>query len=65
MQKCHEQERDSNARLVLDKTIVNKNTQPIGVKVSDEEINALNIIRDYSHGEWNYTIKPNYEKFIS
>lgn len=38
--------------------IVDKNTYPTKVKVSNEEFNALNIIRDAFHGEWNYTIKP-------
>jgi transposase len=29
-----------------------------GRKVSDEELAALNIVRDDFHGDWNYTIKP-------
>lgn len=40
------------------KAIVDKNTYPTKVKVSDEEFKALNIIHDSFHGEWNYTIKP-------
>jgi len=31
---------------------------PTGLKVSDEELAALNLSRDPFHGEWNYTIKP-------
>ena len=31
---------------------------PTGIKVSDEELAALNISRHSFHGEWNYTIKP-------
>jgi hypothetical protein len=31
----------------------------IGIKVSDEELNAVNITRDEFHGEWNYSIRPN------
>lgn len=31
---------------------------PSGIKVSDEEMAELNILRDDFHGEWNYTIKP-------
>ena len=31
---------------------------PTGLKVSDEELAALNLVRDAFHGEWNYTIKP-------
>lgn len=33
-------------------------TYPTGIKVSDDELAALNIVRDPFHGEWNYTIKP-------
>ncbi len=28
------------------------------IKVSDEELAKVNIMRDESHGEWNYTIMP-------
>ena len=38
--------------------VVDQNTYPIGVKVSDEEMAQLNILRDAFHGEWNYTIRP-------
>jgi len=31
---------------------------PTGIKVSDEELAALNLSRNSFHGEWNYTIKP-------
>lgn len=34
------------------------NTYPAGVKISDEELDALNIIRHDFHGDWNYTIHP-------
>jgi transposase len=34
------------------------NTYPTGIKVSDEELKQLNILRDSFHGDWNYTIKP-------
>ncbi len=30
-----------------------------GTKVSDAEMDAINIVRDEFHGEWNYAIKPN------
>jgi hypothetical protein len=33
-------------------------TYPTGLKVSDEELAALNLVRDAFHGDWNYTIKP-------
>lgn len=31
---------------------------PIGIEVSDEQFNQLNIERDSFHGEWNYKILP-------
>ncbi len=31
---------------------------PIGIKVSDEDMDMLNITRDPFHGDWNYTIQP-------
>ncbi|MGL4554606.1 MAG: ISAzo13 family transposase [Gemmataceae bacterium] len=31
---------------------------PTGVKVTDEELAAVNLHRESFHGEWNYTIKP-------
>jgi hypothetical protein len=33
-------------------------TYPTGLKVTDGELAALNLVRDAFHGEWNYTIKP-------
>lgn len=38
--------------------MIDQHIYPTKIKVSDEEINSLNIIRDAFHGEWNYTIKP-------
>ncbi|MBI4640524.1 MAG: ISAzo13 family transposase, partial [Candidatus Tectomicrobia bacterium] len=35
------------------------NPYPKGIKVTDEELKRVNIIRDPFHGEWNYTITPN------
>lgn len=32
-----------------------------GIKVTDEELENLLIVRDNFHGEWNYQIKPHYE----
>lgn len=34
------------------------NSYPLGVNVTDEALDAVNIIRDHFHGEWNYTIRP-------
>jgi transposase len=31
---------------------------PTGIKVSDEEMDALHLLRHPFHGEWNYTIQP-------
>jgi len=31
---------------------------PRGIAVSDAEMQALNLVRDSFHGEWNYTIQP-------
>ena len=33
-------------------------TYPAGIKVSDDELAAVNITRHEFHGEWNYTISP-------
>jgi hypothetical protein len=38
--------------------VVDKNIYPIGVKVSDEEMRNLNLVRNAFHGDWNYTIRP-------
>ena len=34
------------------------NQYPVGTKVSDEEMELINIAKDEFHGEWNYTISP-------
>jgi hypothetical protein len=34
------------------------NTYPAGIKVSDAELEAVNLTRHDFHGEWNYTISP-------
>ncbi|MGH8246707.1 MAG: ISAzo13 family transposase, partial [Gammaproteobacteria bacterium] len=38
---------------------VDTNPYPAGVKVSDAEMDTINIHRHDFHGDWNYTIKPN------
>ena len=35
---------------------------PAGIKVSDADMAALQIIHDTFHAEWNYTIKPNHQR---
>lgn len=37
---------------------LDENLYPPGIKISDDEMAALNILRHDFHGEWNYTIKP-------
>ena len=32
---------------------------PKGIKITDKEMQAVNITRNEFHGEWNYTISPN------
>ena len=34
------------------------NGYPTGIKVSDEDLASLSIIREPFHGDWNYTIQP-------
>jgi hypothetical protein len=38
--------------------VIDTNIYPIGVKVSDEEMKKLNIMRNEFHPEWNYVIQP-------
>jgi Rhodopirellula transposase DDE domain len=35
-----------------------RNRYPTGIKVTDQELAAVNLRRDEFHGEWNYTISP-------
>ncbi|MEG4076373.1 ISAzo13 family transposase [Microcoleus sp. Pol14C2] len=37
---------------------LDKNHYEIGIKVSDEDFNAIEISKDVFHGEWNYQISP-------
>ena len=37
---------------------LDENEYPKAIKVSDSEMEAINISRDDFHGEWNYTIAP-------
>ena len=41
--------------------IKDTNTYPTGIKVTNEEMEQLNIIRNDFHGEWNYVITPQHE----
>ncbi len=42
-------------KCVLDTSLYEK-----GKKITDEEMNGLNLNKDDFHGEWNYTLRPNY-----
>jgi hypothetical protein len=42
--------------------VKDSNTYPKGIKVKDQEIQALNLVRDTFRGDWNYTIKPQLRK---
>ena len=37
---------------------LDENSYEKGIKVTEEEINTLNIEKEEFHGEWNYTILP-------
>ena len=37
---------------------IDPNTYPAGVRVTDAEMDAINIQRHDFHGDWNYTISP-------
>lgn len=37
---------------------IDGNLYPKGLKITDKEIQAINITRDDFRGEWNYTISP-------
>ena len=38
---------------------IDHNSYPRGIKVTDKELKAVNLLKDPFHGEWNYTIKRN------
>jgi len=38
---------------------------PKGIKVSDQELRQVNIVRDDFHGEWNYAIHPQCAKNVN
>lgn len=41
---------------------LDENLYPAGINVSDQEMAALNILRNDFHGEWNYAINPRLPK---
>ena len=50
--------RTKTATGLIVKARLDQNEYEKGRKVTKEQLQALNIIRDTFHGEWNYTIKP-------
>lgn len=47
----------NQAGLFVDASI-DENVYETGIKVTDEEMDALNIVRDDFHGDWNYELRP-------
>jgi hypothetical protein len=41
------------------KATVDKTHYPKGLKISDEQLSKIKLVKNNFHGEWNYTIKPN------
>jgi hypothetical protein len=40
------------------KAVLDENNYEKGIKISDEELNKVKLIKDNFHGEWNYKINP-------
>ena len=38
---------------------LDSNLYESGIKVTDEQLDAVRIARDAFHGEWNYSVSPN------
>jgi hypothetical protein len=38
--------------------VVDTNAYPTKISVSDQEVQALNLVRDAVHGDWNYALSP-------
>jgi len=43
---------------------LDRNTYPAGLKVSDGEREAINVIRHEFHGEWKYAISPTTDRLL-
>src|SRR6059036_1625041 len=41
---------------------LDQGSYPIGIRVTDEELAAVNMIPDSFHGDWNYSIRPSKRK---
>ena len=44
---------------------LDQSVYPSGIKVSKKEMEEINLRRDAFHGEWNYTISPRSQKWVS
>jgi hypothetical protein len=42
------------------KCVVDHNEYKKGIEVSNEELANVNLVRDDFHGDWNYSIAPNF-----
>ncbi len=40
------------------RSMLDENVYEKGIKVTDEELDAVNLVKSDFHGEWNYTIVP-------
>jgi Rhodopirellula transposase DDE domain len=47
------------------KAKIDKSEYQAGIKITDEEMLQINMIKNEFHGEWNYIIKPNIVQVIS
>jgi hypothetical protein len=47
------------------KAALDKSVYQSGIKVTDEELEAVNIKREEFHGDWNYSVSPNKEPTIN
>jgi len=41
---------------------LDENKYPAGIRISDEEMEQLNLVKEDFHGEWNYTLLPRQQK---
>ena len=41
------------------KAVLDENIYEKGIKISDEDLGKINLLRHEFHGEWNYTISKN------
>ena len=44
------------------KAMLDENIYTKGIKVADNELELVNLVKDEFHGEWNYAIMPDKNK---